>query len=121
MPEGEKAKVLLEEVKKLPGILEIAPCLIRDLRLAGILHVDISSIDISTIGSVVDAFKRMGLVPMNAGESDVKRKAREIAERYGVSPMFLDSGAFLLGNMYCKEKLCDLCPIGHVCPKVDMR
>jgi len=103
------------------GSVALLRPILLEIRLAGVINVDIPRLTYRLRGPLLTLLSIWGLVPIDAGENDVKRKTREIAERYGVSPMFFGQRAFLLGNMYCKEKLCDLCPIGHVCPKVDMR
>jgi len=120
----KEAETLLKEFMKLRGIgPTLAPCLIRDLRLAGLIDIDISLVDISTAKPVLRALKHIGLISSNLegreAEETAKTEIRKISKKYRIAPMVLDGGLWHIGYYYCKKRLCDICPLTYVCPKIE--
>jgi hypothetical protein len=111
-----KARDLEDELKKLPGIGPVlAPGLVRELRIADIIKLDISDLSLSPSEPVMRVLKRTCLISEGASPKDAENVIRKI---FKISPMLLDAGVWYIGFNYCKEKPeCDICPITHVCPK----
>jgi endonuclease III len=112
----KSAKALQDELEKLPGVGPIlAPLLVRQLRLADIVKLDISELGLSASDPVMRILNRIGLVPKGARSEEAERVVRE---KFKVPPMVIDAGLWHVGFHYCREEpACDICPIAHLCPK----
>jgi hypothetical protein len=117
------AKSLEDEFKKLPGMGSIlARGLVRGLRLADIIKLDIEDLDLAPSDPVMRVLKRTGLIPKDASPEDAENAVRRMFKEgvLKVPPMVLDAGVWHIGFHYCREKPeCDICPITHVCTKLD--
>jgi hypothetical protein len=113
----KSAKALQDELEKLPGVGPVlAPLLVRQLRLADIVKLDISEVGLSAADPVMRVLNRTGLVPKGAKPEEAERMVRE---KFKVPPMVIDAGLWHVGFHYCREKepACDICPIARLCPK----
>jgi hypothetical protein len=110
------SKALEDEFKKLPGIGPIlAPGLVRELRLADIIRLDIGDVSLSPSDPVMRVLRRTHLIPEDASPEEAESAVRRV---FKVPPMVLDAGVWHIGFHYCREKPeCDICPITHVCSK----
>jgi len=113
----KSAKALQDELEKLPGVGPVlAPLLVRQLRLADIVKLDISEVGLSAADPVMRVLNRTGLVPKGVKPEEAERIVRE---KFKVPPMVIDAGLWHVGFHYCREKepACDICPIARLCPK----
>ncbi len=111
------AKMLEEWLTRLPGIGRVlAPCLVRELKIAGIINLSIENVSLSPAELVMRVLRRTGII---GKRTEVEEAKRIIREKFKVSSMALDAGLFCIGAYYCKDvPECDICPITHVCPKI---
>jgi len=113
-------KDLENEFKKLPGMGPIlARGLVRELRLADIIKLDVKDLDLAPSDPVMNVLKRISLIPKDASPEDAENAVRKmLKEPPIVPPILLDAGVWHIGFYYCRKKPeCDICPITHVCPK----
>jgi hypothetical protein len=112
----KSAKALQDELEKLPGVGPVlAPLVVRQLRLADIVKLDISEVGLSTSDPLIRVLNRTGLVPKGARREEAERVVRE---KFKVPPMVIDAGLWHVGFHYCREEpACDICPIARLCPK----
>ena len=113
------AKDLEDWLKNLPGLGQIlAPGLVRDLRLADIIKLDIAGVSVSASDPVMRVLVRSRLVP----NSNPKEAEKVVRGLFKVPPMLLDAGLWHIGFHYCREEPeCDICPIAYLCAKRDVK
>lgn len=112
----KNAKDLEDELARLPGIGPVlAPCLVRELRLGGIIKLDIKDLSLSLADPVRRVLERTKIILEQATLEDAEKAVRET---FKMPPMLLDAGIWHIGFYYCREEPeCDICPITNVCPK----
>ncbi len=110
------AKILENDLSKLPGIGPVlAPGIVRELRLADIIKLDIKNVNLSPADPVMRVLERTHIIPKDATLEEADKVVRM---KFKVPPMALDAGLWHIGFYYCREKPeCDICPIMHICPK----
>jgi endonuclease III len=92
----------------------IALQIIRELRMADIINVDLKPLDLPPADPVKEVLKRIGLVEKDASWDQIDQMVRKT---FKIPPLVLDVGLWHIGFYYCKRNKCDECPIGYLCPK----
>ncbi len=101
--------------------------LIRDLRLADIITIDISDLDYFSAEPVIRVLLRTGIIEDKSLLSDINKRIqtrKEISDYlrkiFNTPPITLDSGLYYIGSNYCirDNPRCDIYPLTHVCPKL---